>query len=94
MGYKTKNLQVYAGKRRVMAEHFAIGIDYDQFHNMYDNLEVIANRKKLFQEAAQRSHLLYDRSGDQHYFMASALQKSIRGKYIYYLNSDMSIIIF
>eukprot|EP00088_Acartia_fossae_P044401 TRINITY_DN4710_c0_g1_i1.p1 TRINITY_DN4710_c0_g1~~TRINITY_DN4710_c0_g1_i1.p1 ORF type:complete len:530 (+),score=125.42 TRINITY_DN4710_c0_g1_i1:44-1633(+) len=30
-------------------------------------------------EAAQRSHVLYDRTGDQHYFMASALQKSIRG---------------
>jgi putative ATPase len=31
------------------------------------------------QEAARRSHVLYDRTGDQHYFMASALQKSIRG---------------
>lgn len=30
-------------------------------------------------EAARRSHVLYDRTGDQHYFMASALQKSIRG---------------
>lgn len=30
-------------------------------------------------EAARRSHVLYDRSGDQHYHMASALQKSIRG---------------
>jgi len=30
-------------------------------------------------EAAKRSHVLYDRSGDEHYFMASALQKSIRG---------------
>jgi len=30
-------------------------------------------------EAAKRSHVLYDRTGDQHYFMASALQKSIRG---------------
>jgi hypothetical protein len=31
-------------------------------------------------EAARRSHVLYDRTGDQHYFMASALQKSIRGQ--------------
>jgi putative ATPase len=31
-------------------------------------------------EAALRSHVLYDRTGDQHYFMASALQKSIRGQ--------------
>jgi len=30
-------------------------------------------------EAAKRCHVLYDRTGDQHYFMASALQKSIRG---------------
>jgi len=30
-------------------------------------------------EAVQRSHVLYDRSGDQHYHFASALQKSIRG---------------
>lgn len=51
LGYRTKNLQVYAGNRRVKAEHFAIGIDYDQFHNMYDNPEVVANRKTLFQEA-------------------------------------------
>jgi trehalose 6-phosphate synthase/phosphatase len=51
LGYKTKNLQVYAGNRRVKAEHFPIGIDYDQFHNMYDNPEVVANRKRLFQEA-------------------------------------------
>jgi len=30
-------------------------------------------------EAVRRSHVLYDRSGDQHYHFASALQKSIRG---------------
>ncbi|XP_023335284.1 ATPase WRNIP1 isoform X2 [Eurytemora carolleeae] len=30
-------------------------------------------------EAAKRSHVLYDRKGDEHFFMASALQKSIRG---------------
>ncbi len=29
--------------------------------------------------ALQRSHVQYDRSGDQHYDCASALQKSIRG---------------
>ena len=36
------------------------------------------NREDMM-EAAKRSHVLYDRTGDQHYFMASALQKSIRG---------------
>lgn len=30
-------------------------------------------------EALQRSHVLYDRKGEEHYNMASALQKSIRG---------------
>ncbi|XP_069946573.1 ATPase WRNIP1 isoform X2 [Cherax quadricarinatus] len=30
-------------------------------------------------EALQRSHVLYDRKGDEHYNFASALQKSIRG---------------
>ena len=34
----------------------------------------------FLQEAAKRSHVLYDRKGDEHYFMASALQKSIRGE--------------
>ena len=42
------------------------------------NVELAINLEDV-QEAARRSHVLYDRTGDQHYFMASALQKSIRG---------------
>jgi len=34
---------------------------------------------KEVKEAVQRSHVMYDKSGDQHYHFASALQKSIRG---------------
>jgi putative ATPase len=30
--------------------------------------------------AVQKSHLLYDRNGDQHYDIISALHKSIRGR--------------
>ncbi|XP_045616097.2 ATPase WRNIP1 [Procambarus clarkii] len=40
-----------------------------------NGLITICNAK----EALQRSHVLYDRKGDEHYNFASALQKSIRG---------------
>ena len=34
---------------------------------------------KEIKEAVKRSHVLYDRKGDEHFHCASALQKSIRG---------------
>jgi putative ATPase len=35
--------------------------------------------QKLVKEAFQRSHLLYDRAGEEHYNIISALHKSLRG---------------
>ncbi len=45
-----------------------------------DKERLVAIGLEDVKEAARRSHVLYDRTGDQHYFMASALQKSIRGQ--------------
>ena len=47
LGYKTKNLQIFADNRLVKAENFPIGIDFDRFNDMYDNPEVIKRRESL-----------------------------------------------
>ena len=52
-----------------------------------NSLEIAINSRKPesrisvseIKEALNRSHVLYDRKGDEHYHCASALQKSIRG---------------
>lgn len=36
----------------------------------------------FFIGAFQKSHLLYDRNGEQHYNIISALHKSVRGRYV------------
>lgn len=51
LGYKTKNLQIFAGNRLVKAENFPIGIDYDRFHDMYDNPEVVRKRETLLNDS-------------------------------------------
>jgi trehalose 6-phosphate synthase/phosphatase len=51
LGYKTKNLQIFAGNRLVKAENFPIGIDYDRFHEMYDNPSVMQKRTTLLNES-------------------------------------------
>ncbi|MFA5777383.1 MAG: replication-associated recombination protein A [Parcubacteria group bacterium] len=52
--------------------------------NALNALELAANiskkiTKKIIEEAIQRSHLLYDKGGEEHYNIISALHKSMRG---------------
>lgn len=39
--------------------------------------------------AFQKTHLQYDRQGDEHYNLISALHKSVRGGYVGYLSEHM-----
>jgi putative ATPase len=52
--------------------------------NALNALELAANiskkiTRKIIEEAIQRSHLLYDKGGEEHYNIISALHKSMRG---------------
>ena len=52
--------------------------------NALNALELAANvskkiTRKIIEEAIQRSHLLYDKAGEEHYNIISALHKSMRG---------------
>ncbi|HRG46456.1 MAG TPA: bifunctional alpha,alpha-trehalose-phosphate synthase (UDP-forming)/trehalose-phosphatase [Leptospiraceae bacterium] len=57
LGYKTKNLQIFAGNRLVKAENFPIGIDYDRFHEMYHNPEVVHKRQTLLNDSSGKKIL-------------------------------------
>lgn len=57
LGYKTKNLQIFAGNRLVKAENFPIGIDYDRFHEMYHNPEVVHKRQTLLNDSGGKKIL-------------------------------------
>jgi len=48
--------------------------------------EVIAIDEKIIKESLQKTHLLYDKAGEEHYNLISALHKSMRGN-----NPDASL---
>ena len=49
--------------------------------NILEYASSISNKldKKIIKEAFQKSHLMYDKDGDEHYNIISALHKSMRG---------------
>lgn len=51
LGYKTKNLQIFAENRLVKAENFPIGIDFERFNDMFHNKEIIKKRELLITES-------------------------------------------
>jgi len=60
------------GDARAALTYLEMVINNSRSSNSHINLEMVGS-------AVSKTSVKYDRKGDQHYFMASALQKSIRG---------------
>ena len=67
--------QMSAGDARSALNAFELAINTTK----PDKNGIITVDKKIVTESLQKSHLLYDRAGDEHYNIISALHKSLRG---------------
>ncbi|KAI7894892.1 DNA polymerase III, clamp loader complex, gamma/delta/delta subunit [Mucor mucedo] len=67
----TRGLEEWRGEEVV--------VDTDKDKDAIKQLAVFSDGDDTVKGAFQKSHLLYDRNGDQHYDIISALHKSIRG---------------
>lgn len=63
------------GDARVALNALELAVTFSQA----DAKKIIHIPKETIQEALQKTHLLYDRAGEEHYNIISALHKSMRG---------------
>lgn len=67
------------GDARYALSALQMALQAGRASNCHENNNVHHIDVENIKRSLQRSHVLYDRTGDQHYEMASAFQKSIRG---------------
>jgi len=66
------------GDARSALNALELAVKSSQKNNQQSAIPIIIDKQKI-QDALQRSHVLYDKGGEEHYNIISALHKSMRG---------------